>query len=164
MLVKPPTILGIATIGLATIGLAIAASPVGAQGGNTSSVQQGIDEMVQMLREEGVDIDARMATARSQCRERYGSQQQAVSDCSVVAQQVAYSAAINELHDTRQARYQAALATHAAEVAEAERRLSEHERQLAASKAEAEREMAQWREAVRRCEAGQRRYCSKGTS
>lgn len=105
-----------------------------------STVDAEISSMMQMLRDEGIDIDARMDRARELCRERVTAQQdeESVSDpatlvenCAVIEQQKAYSQAINEMNANRQNSFTQAMEKHLAEVAEADRRQREYEAEMA---------------------------------
>ena len=143
----------------------------------SSAAQEGITSMLQMLRDEGIDIDARMSRAGANCREQFASgalpagaasREEAIRGCTVARQQVVYAEAINEMNANRQSGYDQAKARHDAQVAEAERRRQQHERELqererriAAQRAAREREMAEWRRAVELCRQGKREYCAK---
>lgn len=136
----------------------------------SSSADPGMASMMQMLREEGIDIDARFAQAREDCRRRFAfsnsdgaaaQRNQAIADCTAQAQQVAYTSAINEMNGNRQSTYRREMERHRAEVAELERQRAENERKVAAEKEAYERSMAEWRRAVRLCNEGKREYCAQ---
>ncbi|WP_416831670.1 MAG: caspase family protein [Erythrobacter sp.] len=108
---------------------------------NVSAADTGITNMMQMLRDEGIDIDARMAQARADCRTRIVAEtdaeadaeagaktiEQAVEDCAVVEDAIIYAQAINEMNANRVSNFNDAKAQHDAEVAEAERKQREYE-------------------------------------
>lgn len=108
---------------------------------NVSPADTGITNMMQMLRDEGIDIDARMAQARADCRTRIVAEtdaeadaeagaktiEQAVEDCAVVEDAIIYAQAINEMNANRVSNFNDAKAQHDAEVAEAERKQREYE-------------------------------------
>lgn len=106
----------------------------------TSTLDAEISNMMQMLRDEGIDIDARMDRARDFCRQRVMAERDEesaddpetlIQNCAVIEQQKAYSEAINEMNANRQNSFTQAMAQHLAEVAEAERRQREYEAELA---------------------------------
>jgi hypothetical protein len=117
-----------------------------------SAVDAEISNMMQMLRDEGIDIDARMERARAICRDRIMAGQDeedsiadpetAIANCAAIEQQKAYSEAINEMNANRQNSFAQAMAKHLAEVAEAERRQREYEAELAAHNAKLETQSA----------------------
>jgi len=102
--------------------------------------------MMQMLRDEGIDIDARMARARADCRTQILAEEgtetsaeaidQAVEDCAVVEDAVIYAQAINEMNANRVSNFNDAKAQHDAEVAEAQRKQREYEQGLERHSAE----------------------------
>lgn len=136
----------------------------------SSSADPGMASMMQMLRDEGIDIDARFSEAREDCRRRFAfsnsdgaaaQRNQAIADCTAEAEQVIYTAAINEMNRNRQSTYQREMEQHRAEVAELERQRVANERKVAAEKEAYERSMAEWRRAVRLCNEGKREYCAQ---
>ena len=126
----------------------------------SSAAETGIANMMQMLRDEGIDIDARMSRARADCRTRIVAESgeegaetsaeaidQAVEDCAVVEEGVIYAQAINEMNANRVSNFNDAKAQHDAEVAEAARKQREYELGLerhAAEVAEVERQQREY--------------------
>jgi hypothetical protein len=95
--------------------------------------------MMQMMRDEGIDIDARMEDARSGCRTRLSAEEversaeeleEAIANCTLVEQQIVYARGINELNANRQSSFAQAMAAHKAELAEAERKQRQYQREV----------------------------------
>ncbi|MEM7687661.1 MAG: caspase family protein [Pseudomonadota bacterium] len=114
-----------------------APTPVTAPVGRQAEVDSEIAVIMQMLRDEGIDIDDRMARARIACRNKVMSQagdslpediERAVEKCSVTEEGIVYARAINEMNATRATEFDNAMAQYNAEVAEVERQKREFER------------------------------------
>ncbi|WP_162627617.1 caspase family protein [Erythrobacter sp. KY5] len=121
-----------------------------------SAADIGITAMMQMLRDEGIDIDARMAGARTQCRSRVTAQatdesadqiERDIEQCIVGEEGIIYARAINEMNANRVNSFNDAMSDYNAQVAEAERKEREYERELqghSAEVAEIERQKQQY--------------------
>ncbi len=150
---------------------------------NISNTQVEVANLLQMLRDNDIDIDARMDRASQECQSRFASgplpknaatRDEAISACTLTNQQILYAKAINEMNAKRQNVYQRERAAYEARLAEFEqqrqahqnriRELAEMERarqmQIAEDRAKAQRERAEWRQAVELCEQGKREYCA----
>ena len=131
-----------------------------------ASANPGMDSMLQMLREEGINIDSRMDSVARACRRNAdpalsGEESEAsVRDCTAKRQMIVYTEAINEMNASRRATSEEDRARYEAEVAAVERRNREIEAEAVANRDAYEERMAQWREAVRRCEQGELEYCA----
>jgi Caspase domain len=110
-----------------------------------SATDVGIAEMMEMLRSEGIDIDARIAKARENCREKVVSEaqeatpeeiEQDVEDCAIVEKNIIYSRAINEMNAKRVDNFNATKAAHEAQVAEAQRKQREYDLEMQKHRAE----------------------------
>ena len=121
-----------------------------------------------MLRDEGIDIDVRMAEVPQWCRNKVardiamgatGDRQSLQEDCVVQRQLVVYTQAIEDMNEARSNSYERSVQQHREEVAALERQEQERQRKIAADKADYERRMAEWRRAVRLCNEGKREYC-----
>ncbi|EAQ29142.1 hypothetical protein NAP1_00180 [Erythrobacter sp. NAP1] len=121
-----------------------------------SAADIGITAMMQMLRDEGIDIDARMARARTDCRARITGQatdesaekiERDIQQCIVGEEGIVYARAINEMNANRVNTFNDAMSEYNAQVAEAERKEREYERELqghSAEVAEIERQQQQY--------------------
>lgn len=101
--------------------------------------------MMQMLRDEGIDIDARMQLARNACRNTVASEatdasneeiEAAIEECAVVEEGIIYARAINEMNANRVNTFNNAMAQYNAQVAEAERKQREYEANMDGHNAE----------------------------
>ncbi|QYJ06789.1 caspase family protein [Qipengyuania flava] len=113
-----------------------------------SEAEIGIREMLQTLRDEGIDIDGRILRAREACREKAMADApqassdeiaEAVEDCVLVEEGVIYARAINEMNEGRvdtfnasMDQYNAQMEQYNARVAEVERQKQQYERDKAA--------------------------------
>lgn len=125
---------------LAALSLVLANAPSSAlvQGAG-SALDAEMATMMQMMRDEGIDIDARIEAVRASCRDRFASPgdeensdstAEAIENCAVVEKQIVYAQAINEMNANRRAKFDAAMAQHIADVAEADRLQREYEKEL----------------------------------
>lgn len=101
--------------------------------------------MMQMLRDEGIDIDARMLRARNECRDEVTSQleeasaveiEQAIEECAVAQEGIIYARAINEMNANRVSNFNDAMTQYNTQVAEADRKQREYELGVQAHNAE----------------------------
>ena len=136
-----------------------------------SAAEIGITAMMQMLRDEGIDIDARMASARAECRERIASDsndspaeeiEKAVEECAVVEEGIIYARAINEMNENRVNTFNAAMAQYNAEVAEADRKKREYELEMQSHSAEVADIQRQQQQYERDLEAHNRLLADQG--
>lgn len=100
---------------------------------------------MQMLRDEGIDIDERMARARVLCRNRVLSEvggasedliEEKVEECALVEEGVIYARAINEMNANRADAFDTAMAQYNAEVAEVARQKREYDLDMQRHKVE----------------------------
>ncbi|MEO0417990.1 MAG: caspase family protein [Pseudomonadota bacterium] len=110
-----------------------------------SAVDAEVQAIMQMLRNEGIDIDARMARARSGCRgevmataegKSEAEIQEEIEGCALAREGVVYAQAINEMNANRVNAFNSAMAQHNAQVAEAARKQREYEQKLQGHNAE----------------------------
>lgn len=137
-------------------------APVLAQSSDApqSATDVGIAEMMEMLRSEGIDIDARIASARDNCRDKVVSEtpdaspeaiEQGVEECAIVEKNIIYSRAINEMNANRVDNFNETKAAHDAQVAEAQRKQREYELEMQrhqATLAESQRQKDQYEREV----------------
>jgi len=146
---------------LGGLALGLASAPVAAQSSaarspyasnsNQSAVDAEVQAIMQMMRDEGIDIDARIARARASCRDEITSDTAEASDagepteaeieeafegCALAKEGVVYAQAINEMNANRVNVFNDAMAQHNAQVAEAARKQREYELSLQGHSAE----------------------------
>lgn len=135
--------------GAQSTGAPVAQAPVTSSPYTGSARQSAVDAEVQaimqMLRNEGIDIDARMARARSGCRGEVMANaegkteaeiQEEIEGCSLAREGVVYAQAINEMNANRVNAFNSAMAQHNAQVAEAARKQREYEQKIQGHNAE----------------------------
>ncbi len=122
-----------------------------------AEVDSEVAEIMQMLRDEGIDIDGRMARAGVLCRNRVLSEkaeiseaeiEDAVKECTLTEEGIVYARAINEMNATRANAFDNAMDEYNADVAEAARQKQAYEDEIRrhnAEVAEVQRKQEQYR-------------------
>ena len=142
-------------------------------------VRDGMDDMAQMLTNEGVDLNRLLRPRLAACENIVNAEmRQTVPQgtprpvrselserCRQNARTAAYAEGVNELQELRQQRfaqetreYENQLSQNAADQASAEKA---YEQQLADDRAAYEAQMADWRRRVALCERGNVEYCAE---
>ncbi|MEM7700359.1 MAG: caspase family protein [Pseudomonadota bacterium] len=143
-LVCAPTVAFGQTNDASAAGAPLAGSPYTSTA-RQSAVDAEVQAIMQMLRDEGIDIDARMAQARAGCRgevmaEAQGKSeaelQEEIEGCALAREGVVYAQAINEMNANRVNAFNSAMAQHNAQVEEAARKQREYEQKIQGHNAE----------------------------
>ncbi|TXC74092.1 hypothetical protein FSZ31_05080 [Sphingorhabdus soli] len=137
---------------------------------------------IAMLKENGIDIEARMPAKVAECRAKAPGAllalpaseratmtvDEVAATCVLNARTDLYAEALNELNADRQSQYARKEAEYERLKQERDDKLAENARiekeqaeKLAAYKADYERKMEEWRTAVALCKKGKREYCAK---
>jgi hypothetical protein len=135
-----------------------------------------------LLRKNGIDVEARMPAKIAACRENAPAAllaiplrerakmtlDQVTATCILNARTNLYAEALNALNAQRrekfaldQAEYERLMRARDAQLAENDRIVKDQQAAVAASQAEYEQKMAEWRRAVALCKKGKREYCAK---
>lgn len=146
------------------------------------NVTPDMRKTVALLRENGIDIEARMPAKVADCRAKAPADllaipvseratitvEEVAATCVLNARTELYAEALNELNANRQqkfakdtAEYERLKQERVAKLAENERIKKDQADKLAAYQADYERQMEEWRTAVALCKKGRREYCAK---
>lgn len=126
-----------------------------------AEVDAEVAQIMQMLRNEGIDIDERMERARILCRNQSlsdgGEADQAELDetirkCILVEEEVVYGRAINEMNANRANAFDSAMAQYNADIAEVERKKREFDLKQSEYESEMQRHNAELAEVQRKQE------------
>ncbi len=137
---------------------------------------------IALLKQNGIDIEARMPAKVAECRDKAPAAllalpakdratmtvDEVAATCVLNARTDLYAEALNELNADRQSQYAKKEAEYERLKQERDEKLAENARieqanadKLAAFEAEKARKMEEWRTAVALCKKGKREYCAK---